>query len=303
MFGSTPPPHTETSVFHPRSPYACAKVLAHHATINYRESLYGLHASCGILFNHESPRRGETFVTRKITRAAAHIRMGLQDKLYLGNLNARRDWGYAPDYTRAMWLMLQQETPGDYIVGTGETHSVQDFVALAFDIVGLDWRDMSWSILATTRQRRWMRCRRTHVRRARRWGGLQRLRLQNWFALWWRRICSLSGAPWRGGRESCALPPKTEVMVDLRNKRILVTGGSGFLGSHLVEKLRVYGSREIAAPRRSEFDLTRQGDVERLFEAVRPELVIHAAAVVAESGRTWPSQDGSSMKMLLWGFR
>lgn len=140
MFGSTPPPHTETSVFHPRSPYACAKVFAHHATINYRES-YGLHASCGILFNHESPRRGETFVTRKITRAAAHIRMGLQDKLYLGNLNARRDWGYAPDYTRAMWLMLQQETPGDYIVGTGETHSVQDFVALAFDIVGLDWRE------------------------------------------------------------------------------------------------------------------------------------------------------------------
>jgi GDPmannose 4,6-dehydratase len=140
MFGSTPPPQNEACPFHPRSPYACAKVLAHHTTVNYRES-YGLHASCGILFNHESPRRGETFVTRKITRAVAHISMGLQGKLYLGNLSSRRDWGYAPDYVRAMWLMLQQEKPDDYVVGTGETHSVQDFVELAFSIAGLDWKD------------------------------------------------------------------------------------------------------------------------------------------------------------------
>jgi GDPmannose 4,6-dehydratase len=140
MFGSTPPPQSENSAFHPRSPYACAKVFAHNIVINYRES-YGVHASCGILFNHESPRRGETFVTRKITRAAAHIRRGLQDRLYLGNLDARRDWGYAPDYVRAMWLMLQQDEPRDYVIGTGEAHSVREFLQLAFDYAGLDLRN------------------------------------------------------------------------------------------------------------------------------------------------------------------
>jgi GDP-mannose 4,6-dehydratase len=140
MFGSAPPPQSETTPFHPRSPYACAKVFGHHITVNYRES-YGLHASSGILFNHESPRRGETFVTRKITRAVAHIKHGLQEKLYLGNLEARRDWGYAPDYVRAMWLMLQQDNPDDYVIGTGESHSVREFVELAFAHAGLDWKE------------------------------------------------------------------------------------------------------------------------------------------------------------------
>jgi GDPmannose 4,6-dehydratase len=140
MFGSSPPPQSEATVFHPRSPYACAKLFAHSLTVNYRES-YGLHASSGILFNHESPRRGETFVTRKITRAIAQIKHGIQDRLHLGNLDARRDWGYAPDYVRAMWLMLQQDSPDDYVIGTGEAHSVRQFAQMAFETAGLDWRD------------------------------------------------------------------------------------------------------------------------------------------------------------------
>ena len=132
-------PQTETTPFYPRSPYACAKLYAHWVTVNYRES-YGLHASSGILFNHESPRRGETFVTRKITRAIAHILCGLQDKLYLGNLDAKRDWGYAKEYVEAMWLMLQQDQPDDYVIATNETHSVKEFLEVAFGHAGLDWR-------------------------------------------------------------------------------------------------------------------------------------------------------------------
>ncbi len=140
MFGSAPPPQSELTRFCPRSPYACSKLFAHAITVNYREA-YGMHASSGILFNHESPRRGETFVTRKVTRAVARIKLGLQDKLFLGNLNARRDWGYAPDYVEAMWLMLQQDEADDYVIGTGEAHSVREFVDKAFAHVGLDWRD------------------------------------------------------------------------------------------------------------------------------------------------------------------
>jgi len=133
-------PQRETTPFHPRSPYAVAKAFAHWTTVNYREA-YGMFACNGIMFNHESPRRGETFVTRKITRAVARIKAGLQDKLYLGNLDARRDWGYAKEYVEAMWLMLQQNKPDDYVIATGETHTVQQFVALAFSKVGLDWED------------------------------------------------------------------------------------------------------------------------------------------------------------------
>ena len=141
MFGKVrETPQTETTPFHPRSPYAVAKVYAHWATVNYRES-YGLHASCGILFNHESARRGETFVTRKITRAAARIKLGLQNNLYLGNLEAQRDWGYAKDYVEAMWLMLQQDEPDDYVIATGETHSVREFCEKAFGQLNLDYRD------------------------------------------------------------------------------------------------------------------------------------------------------------------
>ena len=132
-------PQSEKTLFYPRSPYGCAKVFSYWITVNYRES-YGLHASNGILFNHESPRRGETFVTRKITRAVAHIQAGLQGKLYLGNLDAKRDWGYAKEYVEAMWLILQQDKPEDYVVATGETHSVREFLEAAFAHVGLDWK-------------------------------------------------------------------------------------------------------------------------------------------------------------------
>lgn len=131
-------PQTEVTPFYPRSPYGCAKVFAYWAVVNYRES-YGLHASNGILFNHESPRRGELFVTRKITRAVAHIMAGLQDKLYLGNLDAKRDWGYAKEYVEAMWLMLQQDQPDDYVIATNKTHSIREFLDVAFGYVGLDW--------------------------------------------------------------------------------------------------------------------------------------------------------------------
>jgi GDPmannose 4,6-dehydratase len=142
MFGKVrETPQTELTPFYPRSPYACAKVYSYWITVNYREA-YGLHASNGILFNHESPRRGETFVTRKITRAAAHIRAGLQNRLYLGNLEAKRDWGFAKEYVEAMWLMLQREKPDDYVIATGETHSVQEFLEVAFGHAGLDWKEV-----------------------------------------------------------------------------------------------------------------------------------------------------------------
>ena len=132
-------PQKETTPFYPRSPYACAKAFAFYSTVNYRES-YGTYAVNGILFNHESPRRGETFVTRKITRSVANIRQGLDDKLFLGNLDAKRDWGYAGDYIEGMWMMMQQPEPDDYVLATGETHSVREFVELAFEYAGLDWK-------------------------------------------------------------------------------------------------------------------------------------------------------------------
>ena len=138
MFGATPPPQNENAFFYPRSPYAAAKVYSYWMVRNYREA-YGLFACNGILFNHESPRRGETFVTRKITMAVARIAAGLQSELYLGNLDARRDWGYAPEYTDAMWRMLQADEPNDYVVATGTSYSVGDFVRMAFEHAGLDW--------------------------------------------------------------------------------------------------------------------------------------------------------------------
>jgi len=139
MFGAAPPPQNEKTAFYPRSPYAASKVAAHWYAVNYREA-YGLFVTNGILFNHESERRGETFVTRKITRALGRIKLGMQKKLYLGNLEAKRDWGYAGDYVEAMWLMLQAERPDDYVIATGESHSVREFLDVAGEACGLDWR-------------------------------------------------------------------------------------------------------------------------------------------------------------------
>jgi GDPmannose 4,6-dehydratase len=139
MFGASPPPQNELTPFYPRSPYAVSKVAAHWHAVNQREA-YDLFIANGILFNHESPRRGETFVTRKITRALSRIKLGLQERLYLGNLDARRDWGHAADYVRAMWLMLQQGTPDDYVVATGQSYSVREFLDLAADVAGVDWK-------------------------------------------------------------------------------------------------------------------------------------------------------------------
>lgn len=139
MFGNAPSPQNEQTPFEPRSPYAAAKLYAHWMTVNYREG-YGLFACNGILFNHESPRRGETFVSRKITKAVTRIKLGLQEKLFLGNLDAKRDWGYAADYMEAIWLMLQQDEPDDYVIATGETHSVRDFLDEAFGYAELDWK-------------------------------------------------------------------------------------------------------------------------------------------------------------------
>jgi GDPmannose 4,6-dehydratase len=140
LYGSTPPPQNENSPFHPRSPYAAAKLMAYWCTVNYREG-YGIHATNGILFNHESPRRGETFVTRKITRAVARISQGSKEKLFLGNMDAVRDWGYAKEYVESMWLMLQQDKPSDYVVATGVGATVKDFADAAFSHVGLKWQD------------------------------------------------------------------------------------------------------------------------------------------------------------------
>ena len=166
MFGAAPPPQSETTPFHPRSPYAVAKVAAYWAAVNYREA-YGMFACNGILFNHESERRGETFVTRKITRAVARIKHGLQDKLYLGNLDAKRDWGYAPDYVEAMWLMLQADAPDDFVIATGETHSRAGVPGARVHARRPRLGARTWrSTRATSAPPRWTPCSATRPRRA-----------------------------------------------------------------------------------------------------------------------------------------
>ncbi len=199
MFGGSPPPQSESTPFYPRSPYGAAKVMAHHLVVNYREA-YGLHASNGILFNHESERRGETFVTRKITRAATRIKLGLQDLLYLGNLEAERDWGHAEDYVRAMHLMLQQDDPSDYVIATGESHTVREFVERVFEALDLTWQDHVGSTRATTGRPKSTHCGETQPRHARVWVGRRASRSTSSCAVW-----SRSTSNWRVRNERCAM--------------------------------------------------------------------------------------------------
>ena len=291
MFGKVAEtPRTESTPFHPRSPYACAKVFSYWQTVNYREA-YGLFACNGILFNHESPRRGETFVTRKITRAAARIKEGLQDKLYLGNLEAKRDWGFAGDFVEAMWMMLQQEKPDDYVIATGQTHSVREFLEAVFELVGLDWRkhveidaryfrpsevDLLLGDAGKARQN---------------WAGSRMSTSRAWCTRWsctigrWQR----KNESWRTIDRLCK---RVLDMIDLSQERIVVTGGTGFLGRRVQAELMRCGvpAESILVPRHETFDLTRDDDVSRMYACLRPTVVIHLAARVGGFAR--PGQSG-----------
>ena len=242
-------PQTETTPFNPRSPYAVAKVFAHHITVDYRDA-YGMHATNGILFNHESPRRGATFLTRKVTRGVAAIVAGSAQTLYLGNLDARRDWGYAPEYVEAMWRMLQQDEPGDYVIATGEMHTVREFVERAFALVGLDWEryveidpryfrptevdELCGDASKAERELGW--------RPTTTFEGLVRL--------------MLSADLWEAGldpAEHLVAAPDAVVAEPMRGalagRRVMVTGGAGFLGRAVCARLGAEDVADIFVPR------------------------------------------------------
>lgn len=274
-------PQSETTPFYPRSPYGCAKAYAFHISRNYREA-YGFHVSNGILFNHESPRRGETFVTRKITAAVARIKHGLQRKLYLGNLEATRDWGYAKDYVEAMWMMLQQPKGDDYVIATGESHSVREFCQEAFGHLGLDYREFVEldprylrptevdHLLGDASKAREVLGWRPKVS----FRELVRLMVDSDLQAVDREKWGTHGRRSKGSRET----------VFFRSRRFLVTGGAGFLGSFLVPKLRERGAGEVFVPRSRDYDLIKREDAERLLRDTRPDVVIHLAAKVGGIG-------------------
>ena len=274
MFGSSPPPQNEETPFRPRSPYAAAKIYAHWMTVNYREG-YGLFACNGILFNHESPRRGETFVTRKITKAAARIKLGRQDKLFLGNLDAKRDWGYAPDYMEAIWLMMQQDQPDDYVIATGETYTVRDFLDEAFNHLGMDWKKY------VEIDPRYYRPTEVDVLM----GDSSKARKKlNWrpkmkFA---DLVRVMVDADMKAESEKPASAMASHEFWE--GKRVLVTGGSGFLGSRLFASCKPNLQLTIFVPRRKEYDLVEQTNVARVYEDSRPDIVIHAAGEVGGIG-------------------
>ena len=283
MFGMVQErPQRETTPFYPRSPYAVSKVFSHWMTVQYREA-YGMFAANGILFNHESPRRGATFVTRKITRGVAAIVAGTERKLYLGNLDSRRDWGFAPEYVEAMWRMLQQETPDDFVVATGEMHTVREFVELAFSLVGLDWQDVRRVRPALPPADRGGRA----VRRRIQGSPSPRLGAAD-------HVCRdrEGHAPCRPRRArprsrrrcGCAARHRTSLMGSLQGRRVMVTGGGGFLGKAVVERVRRQGAAEVFVPRSRDYDLRRRSEIERALVDGRPDVVIHLAAVVGGIG-------------------
>ena len=271
-------PQTEATPFHPRSPYAIAKVFAHWMTVQYRDA-YGIHASNGILFNHESPRRGGTFVTRKVTAAIADILAGKAEHVYLGNLDARRDWGYAQEYVEAMWLMLQQPEPDDYVIATGEMHTVREFVRGRLRPrrarLGSARPDRR-ALLPPDRGRR-------AVRRC--VEGRARPRLAARAAVPRARAPHAGGRS-RGGRPrpgASSSPGTVALVTTLADRRVMVTGGGGFLGRHVVARLEA-PAREVFVPRSADYDLRTPTASSASLADGRPEVVIHLAAVVGGIG-------------------
>ena len=270
-------PQRETTPFYPRSPYGVAKCYGHFITVNYRES-YGLHAVSGILFNHESERRGLEFVTRKVTHAVAAIKLGLQEELVLGNLDAQRDWGYAKDYVEAMWLMLQEDEPTDYVIATGETHSVKDLVDVAFDHVGLDPDAV--------------RADRPEVHAPRRGGAPGGRREQGARAARLGAAHELRGDdPPHGRRRSRAAPKRRTPeasRLTMASGAAFVTGGSGFVGRHLIAEL---GDRTVVAPARESLELLDGRAVARAVADAAPSVVFHLAALASVS-QSWEAPGG-----------
>ena len=287
-------PQSETTPFYPRSPYAAAKLYAYWITVNYREA-YRLHASNGILFNHESPIRGETFVTRKITRAVAAIHLGIQDRLYLGNLDAKRDWGHAREYVRGMWMMLQQPKPDDYVLATGETHSVRAFVEKAFRRIGVDleWKgegvdergiDASDGRVLVEVDPRYFRPTEVDLligdptKARQKLGWRHETKLDDLIAEMIREDLKIMARAVPQAASAKA-SPMSEVVYPLKGKRIWVTGHKGMVGSALVRRLAGEDCEAITVDR-SEVDLIRQAEVEAWLANARPDAIVIAAAKV-----------------------
>ncbi len=285
MFGAAPPPQSEATPFQPQSPYAAAKVYAYYVAKNYRDA-YKIFASNGILFNHESPRRGETFVTRKITRAAARIKLGLQEKLFLGNLEAKRDWGFAGDYVEAMWLMLQQDRPDDYVIATGETHSVREFAEQVFAKLDLDYQKH------VAIDARYFRPTEVDVLL----GDASKARK----ALGWQPKVGFEELIDMMVAADLEIAEKEKTLVDagyslatsrmltrrdlMKDKRITITGGKGFLGEAPHQGLRGAGLHPSPGRRPAGIQPHPLEDIRRLYDEQRPDIVIHLAAKVGGIG-------------------